>query len=68
MTRRGTEETFSQMTKEKIIGDVLREDADKKLSHQEEKNVPDGDYDELGRAITPLRRFVRWLRKVFKGY
>lgn len=66
--RRGTEDMHVQMTKEKMMGDVIREDASQKLVLQEEKHVSNQTFDELGRPMTPLRRFAKWLRKVFKGY
>jgi hypothetical protein len=66
--QRGTEGMHVQMAKEKMIGDVIREDANQKLIHQEEKHGSNQQFDELGRPMNPLRRFAKWLRKVFKGY
>jgi hypothetical protein len=65
---RGTEDTFARMAKEKMIGDVLREDASKKLSIKEGTHEQSVEVDELGREMTPFRRFQKWHHKVFKGY
>lgn len=65
---RGTEDTFARMAKEKMIGDVLREDASKNLAQKEGTKEDAVNVDELGRPMTFFRRFQKWLRKVFKGY
>jgi hypothetical protein len=64
----GTGNTYAQMAKEKQKGDALREAATGTLSLEEDAQTVAVTVDELGRPMNPFRRFLRWMRRIFKGY
>jgi|GEM_PF-5336856 len=57
-----------QMMKDRAMGESHQEQSSELNRSREDKTLKTLAYDELGRPLNRFTRFLRWMRKMLKGY